>query len=78
MNNFNPNNMLTIYKINNKSLINIGYKIANRKKNYVFELEFLGYLIHRPKNWSFINDFDNVSIVVLHVMHYSQWVMVLS
>ena len=32
MNNFKPNNMLTIFKINNKSLINIGYKNANRKK----------------------------------------------
>ena len=36
MNNFYPNNMLTIYKINNKSLINIGYKNANRKENLCF------------------------------------------
>ena len=36
MNNFNPNNMLTIYKISNKSLINIEYKIANREKKIMF------------------------------------------
>ena len=36
MNNFKPNNILTIYKIYNKSLINIWYKNANRKKNYAF------------------------------------------
>ena len=36
MNNFNINNILTIYIINGKSLINIGYKNANRKENLCF------------------------------------------
>ena len=48
------------------------------KKIYVFSLEYLGDLILRPNNWSFLYVFDKVSIELLHIMHYSQRVMEIS
>ena len=62
------------------SMINIiliiyDIKLQIEKKIYVFSLEYLGDLILRPQNWSFLYVFDKVSIELLHIMHYSQRVM---
>ena len=59
-------------------MINIGYKNANRKENLCFSLEYLGYLILCPNNWSFLYIFDNDCIELLHIMHYSQRVLEIS
>ena len=78
MNNFYPNNILTIYKINTKSLINIGYKSANRKEKLCFLIRISGIFNTSPQQLDFLYVFDKISVELLHIMHYSQRVMEIS